>query len=43
MGDWKGKCDSEVFCFLGREGGGRERERVIKFYFDFAREFLLYV
>lgn len=42
-GDWKGKCDCEIFCFF--EGGERrERGRIIKFYFDFARgEFLLYV
>lgn len=45
-GDWRGKCDCEIFCFFLRGEGGerRKRGRIIKFYFDFARgEFLLYV
>lgn len=24
-GDWRGKCDCEIFCFFER-GGGREKE-----------------
>lgn len=38
----RGNVIAKSFVFL--EGRGEEeRERVIKFYFDFAREFLLYV
>lgn len=25
-GDWRGKCDCEIFCFFFERGGGREKE-----------------